>query len=551
MNQADALDILKMGHNVFLTGPAGSGKTFVLNQYINYLKKNRVGVGVTASTGIAATHLGGITIHSWSGLGIKDDISEKELKKIIKKSYLKKRFKNTGVLVIDEISMISAGQLDCINKICQTFKNNSNFFGGIQLVFSGDFFQLPPIHKNDGKQFVIESEIWNQMDIKICYLKEQHRQEEGGLLSLLSYIRNSNIEKAKEILNSFDFEKINFPEITTKLYTHNVDVDAINNLELEKINQESREYKMKYYGNKNIAEFLKKGCLAPENLILKKGAKVMFVKNNFESGYVNGTLGQVVSFDDADGFPIIEIQNGRKIKAEFATWIVEEDDTIKAQINQIPLRLAWGITIHKSQGMNLDAAQIDLSKCFVEGMGYVALSRLRTIEGLKINGINEMAFMVNKVITEFDKILKEMSDKVLAELKSIDKLTKEKLQEIFLDSLPRTEKKEEYYKEKKPIISTYEITGLFVEQKKSIEEISKERNLSQETIIGHIEKIKNKFDIEYLKPEKKKFEKIKKAFEKTGEFKLSPVKEILGNEFSYLEIRLARLFIKEQEEKEI
>ena len=544
MNQADALDILKMGHNVFLTGPAGSGKTFVLNQYINYLKKNRIGVGVTASTGIAATHLGGITIHSWSGLGIKDNISDKELKKIVKKSYLKKRFKNTGVLVIDEISMINAGQLDCINKICQTFKKNSNPFGGMQLVFSGDFFQLSPIHKNDGKQFIIESEIWNQMDIKICYLKEQHRQEEGGLLSLLSYIRNSNIEKAKEMLSSFDFEKINFPEIITKLYTHNVDVDAINNLELEKINQQSREYKMKYSGNKNIAESLKKGCLAPENLILKKGAKVMFVKNNFESGYVNGTLGQVVSFDDTDGFPIIEIQNGRKIKAEFATWIVEEDDTIKAQINQIPLRLAWGITIHKSQGMNLDAAQIDLSKCFVEGMGYVALSRLRTIEGLKINGINEMAFMVNKVITEFDKILKEMSDKVLAELKSIDKLTKEKLQEIFLDSLPRIEKKEEYHKEKKPIISTYEITGLFVEQKKSIEEISKLRNLSQETIIDHLEKTKNKFDIEYLKPEKKKFEKIKKTFEKTGELKLSPVKEILGDEFSYLEIRLARLFIK-------
>jgi hypothetical protein len=544
MKQSEALDILKMGRNVFLTGPAGSGKTFVLNKYINYLKQKRAGVGVTASTGIAATHLGGITIHSWSGLGIKENISEKDLRKILKKSYLKNRFKNTGVLVIDEISMINAGQLDCINKICQVFKNSARPFGGIQLVFSGDFFQLPPIRKNGNEQFVSASEIWNEMDIKICYLEEQHRQEAGGLLSLLNNIRNSKVKEAKEILNSFDFAKINFSIMPTKLYTHNVDVDVVNNFELEKINEDGRVYEMKYSGNKNIAEALKKGCLAPEKLVLKKGAKVMFVKNNFESGYVNGTLGEVVYFDDADELPVVKIYNGRLIKAEPATWIIEEDDTIKAQINQIPLRLAWGITVHKSQGMNLDAAEIDLSKCFVEGMGYVALSRLRAIEGLKVNGINEMAFMVNREIVELDKILKQMSDTAVKEVRGIDCSTKEKTQEQFLDSLPRVEKREDYFKEDKHIISTHEITELLVVQKKSIEEISSVRNLTQETIIDHLEKIKNKTDLEYLKPEKKRFEKIKKAFLKTGDLKLSPVKDMLGDSFSYLEIRLARLFIK-------
>jgi len=545
MNQSEALDILKMGRNVFLTGPAGSGKTFVLNKYINYLKQNRIGVGVTASTGIAATHLGGITIHSWSGLGIKENISEKDLKKNLKKSYLKKRFKNSGVLVIDEISMINASQLDCINKICQAFKKSGRPFGGMQLVCSGDFFQLPPIQKNGDEQFVTAGKIWNEMGLKICYLEEQHRQEEGGLLSLLCNIRNNKVKEAKEMLNSFNFGKINFPIIPTKLYTHNVDVDVINSFELEKINKEGKAYEMKYSGSKNIVEALKKGCLAPEKLILKKGAKVMFVKNNFESGYVNGTLGEVVSFDEADGLPIIETYNGRRIKAEFATWIIEEDDIVKAQIKQIPLRLAWAITVHKSQGMNLDAAEINLSKCFVEGMGYVALSRLRTIEGLKINGINEMAFIVNQEIVELDKILKQMSDTAVEELKSADYLTKEKLQERFLDSLPRVEKREDYYKEKQPLISTYEKTELFVMQKKSVEEISKLRNLNQETIIEHLEKIKGKVDVEYLKPEKKHFEKIRSAFFRTGGLKLSPVKEILGDDFSYLEIRLARLFIEE------
>ncbi len=545
MKQSEALDILKMGYNVFLTGPAGSGKTFVLNEYINYLKQKRIGVGVTASTGIASTHLGGITIHSWSGLGIKENISEKDLKKILKKSYLKKRFKNSGVLVIDEISMINASQLDCINKICQAFKSNSRSFGGLQLVCSGDFFQLPPIQKNGDEQFVTSSKIWNEMDIKICYLEEQHRQEQGGLLSLLCNIRNSKVKEAKEILNSFNFEKINFSIIPTKLYTHNVDVDVINSFELEKINEEGKAYEMQYSGNKNIAEALKKGCLAPEKLVLKKGAKVMFVKNNFESGYVNGTLGEVAYFDEADGLPVVEIYNGRKIKAEFATWVIEEEDVIKAQIKQIPLRLAWAITVHKSQGMNLDAAEIDLSKCFVEGMGYVALSRLRAIEGLKINGINEMAFAVNQGIVELDKTLRQMSDDAAEELKSVDYLTKEKIQERFLDSLPRTEKREDYHREKQSAVSTYDTTELFVIQKKSIKEISEARNLNQETIIDHLEKIKDKTDLGYLKPEKKRFEKIKKVFLKTGELKLSPVKEILGEDFSYLEIRLARLFIEE------
>ena len=542
---------MKMGNNVFLTGPAGSGKTFILNQYINYLKKNKIGVGVTASTGVAATHLGGVTIHSWSGLGIKDTIGEKDIKAILRKKYLQKRFKNSGVLVVDEISMINASQLDCINQICQAFKNNDEPFGGMQLVCSGDFFQLPPIQRNGDEQFVTSSKIWSEMDIKICYLEEQHRQESGGLLLLLNHIRNSKVKEAKEILDSFNFEKINFPINPTKLYTHNVDVDVINNIELNKINEDQRTYEMEYSGNRNVADALKKGCLAPEKLVLKKGAKVMFVKNNFEAGYVNGTLGEVVDFKD--GLPIVKIYNGKRIKAEFSIWLIEEDDAVKAQISQIPLRLAWGITVHKSQGMNLDAAEIDLSKCFVEGMGYVALSRLRTIEGLKINGINEMAFRVNKQIIELDKILKQMSERAVNELKSIDGPTKEKAQERFLDYLPRSEKREDYFVENDSIMSTYETTELFIAHKKTLAEISEERSLSEGTILDHLEKIygspeKNREDIEYLKPEKKRFEKIKKAYKTSGESKLAPVKEILGDDFSYNEIRLARLFLGESKD---
>lgn len=294
MTQEQALDILKLGYNVFLTGPAGSGKTFLLNKYIDYLKKNHKGVAITATTGIAATHMGGVTIHSWSGMGIKENLTEKEIQNLLKKSYLEKKFKNTGVLIIDEISMLHAYQLDLINRICQAFKNSSEPFGNMQIICSGDFFQLPPVQKEGESKFVIESEIWKNMNIKICYLEEQHRQKNDILLTLLNYIRNNKIDESRELLANKNNKEKTFSHSLTKLYTHNIDVDIINNVELTKIDEKEIVYHMESRGNKNVIDALKKGCLSPEKLALKKGARVMFVKNNFDKGYVNGTLGKVI-----------------------------------------------------------------------------------------------------------------------------------------------------------------------------------------------------------------------------------------------------------------
>jgi len=458
MTQDEALDMLKMGHNVFLTGPAGSGKTFVLNKYVKHLRQKGTKFGVTASTGIAATHIGGVTIHSWSGLGVKNKLSEKDLKKILRKSYVKKRFKGNEVLIIDEISMLNSFQFDSLNKICQMFKMNEEPFGGMQIVCSGDFFQLPPIKRNGDEKFVTESEIWNKMNLKVCYLEEQHRQENDGLLDFLNYIRQNNPVKARQTLSTFALNNKNCPAFLTKLYTHNADVDAINSRELEKINEEPMVYKMKSSGNKNVVDLLKRGCLAPEKLLLKKGAKVMFIKNNFEAGYVNGTLGEIAYFDVDDGLPVVSTYNGKTIKAGLATWIIEEDDKIKAQVTQIPLRLAWAITVHKSHGMNLDSAEIDLSKCFEEGMGYVALSRLRSLDGLKLNRINGMAFIVSNEAVELDKRLKSMSDLASEELKSIDFSGEDKT----------------YIRPKSPksaADSTYDLTEILVAQRISLEEM--------------------------------------------------------------------------------
>src|SRR6185295_8904385 len=189
MKQDEALKILKMGYNVFLTGAPGTGKTFLLNEYINFLRSHGKKVAVTASTGIAATHMNGTTLHSWSGLGIKETVTDAEIRALIKKPYLRKNIKKSDVLIIDEISMLKPGQFEAIDRICQYMRLSFAPFGGLQVVVSGDFFQLPPINKYDEEvKFVVESSTWKSMDMKVCYLHEQFRQKDTSLSELLAHM---------------------------------------------------------------------------------------------------------------------------------------------------------------------------------------------------------------------------------------------------------------------------------------------------------------------------------------------------------------------------
>jgi len=434
MKQETALDILKLGHNVFLTGPAGSGKTFLLKLYIEYLKKNNIGVAVTASTGIAATHMNGQTIHSWSGMGISDTFTEEDYARLKKRSYHKQKFKNVSVLIIDEISMLHSHQLDIVNVICKKFKEPFSPFGGLQVILCGDFFQLPPVTGfGQEAHFVIESQSWEEMNPKICYLEEQHRQEDRQMLKILNDIRKRSCsQKTLDLILSRQSKNIKNDITPTRLYTHNINVDAINSLELKKIKEEARIFEMTSKGNEFVAAAAKKGCLAPETLFLKKNAVVMFVKNNFEKGYVNGTLGKVIGFDAA-GMPIVKTVSGKTIVATPEKWSIEQDDNELASISQVPLRLAWAITIHKSQGMTLDSVEMDLGKSFEYGMGYVALSRVRTLDGIKLLGINDMALEVNPKVYEFDKILEELSRDNVNEIVKMKILKKRELQENFLE----------------------------------------------------------------------------------------------------------------------
>lgn len=551
MTQKEALDILKLGHNVYLTGSAGSGKTYLLNQYIDYLKKNKIEVAVTASTGIAATHMNGITIHSWSGLGIRDSLTEQEISELEERRYLWERMQRTKVLIIDEVSMLHHFRLDLVDTLARRFKRDNRPFGGMQVVLCGDFFQLPPVSRQGEREarFIYHSDAWKTLDPTICYLHEQHRQTDQNHTAILNEIRRNDISEStyENLQERFNKEPENDAE-PTRLYTHNIDVDTINAEALGEIDAESRIFEMKSRGNPALVALLKKSCLAPENLHLKIGARVMFVKNNFEGKYVNGTLGKIVDFE-MDG-PIVMTTKGDRIKAVPTPWSIEEDGKVKAEITQIPLRLAWAITVHKSQGMSLDAVEVDLSKSFERGMGYVALSRVRTLGGLKLLGINNMALQVHEEVLEFDQSLQAFSAAAAEALNSMKKDKKERIQQEFISKNVVKEKQADQK------VSTYDETKKLLAEKLSLKDIAKKRGVTIGTILSHLEtlcdegKIKPNQELEYLKPEAKKFKKVKTAFEKvfakTGEMKLTAVREIVGRSFDFEELRLARLFVKKQ-----
>ena len=408
MDQILALEILLLGENALLTGPAGSGKTYVLNQFIRHAKAGGKHVAVTATTGLAATHLGGGTIHSWSGIGIHD-----RLPKDFYSNFTKGRrdiINKTDILIIDEVSMLHDYRLDMVDAVARRIRENDSPFGGLQVVLCGDFFQLPPINRTDAEEgsFVTESAAWSDLDPVVCYLSEQHRQNDDAFLDILNALRAGDVRRrhAELLLGRRGAEVGN---VATELHTTNVDVDRINNEQLKRLAGDEHVFEVETTGKEVYVENMLRSCLAQERLVLKEGALVMCIKNNPEKRYVNGSLGIIVGFDKHSGYPRVELKDGRTIEITPDTWELRDGDKKRASLTQVPLRLAWAITIHKSQGMTLDAARIDLTRAFVEGMGYVALSRVRSLDTLSLVGINQMALRVSPKALEIDGNLRKKS----------------------------------------------------------------------------------------------------------------------------------------------
>ncbi|MBT1175078.1 AAA family ATPase [Bifidobacterium sp. LC6] len=435
MRQSEALAILNAGANVFLTGAPGAGKTYTLNEFIRQARADGADVAVTASTGIASTHINGQTIHSWSGIGVATSLTANLLKLI--KTRRKRKIQATDILVIDEVSMMHAWLFDMVDQVCRAVRRDPRPFGGIQVVLSGDFFQLPPVsvsgRNNDviaptpefvaareqyakaGRNpegFVTESLVWDELNPAICYLTEQHRQDTGALLTVLTDIRESNVTQSD--LDALVTRLGVMPEpgkVAVHLFPVNRQADGLNDLRLRQIPSESHEFFAETAGPVNLVDRLKKNMLAPEHLVLKIGAAVMALRNDADRQFVNGSLGTVRAFapEAKGGWPIVEFENGNIVTMKPATWEMMDGETVLASVSQVPLRCAWGITIHKSQGMTLDRAVMDLRRTFAPGMGYVALSRVESLGGLYLAGVNNRMFLVSPDAVTLDGTLRDAS----------------------------------------------------------------------------------------------------------------------------------------------
>lgn len=474
MTQEQALDILKTGANVFLTGEPGSGKTHVTRTFVAYLKRAGVEIAVTASTGIAATHLGGRTIHSWSGIGVKPWLSARDLDALTSNEPVSKRINGARVLVIDEVSMLNAETLSMVQSVCKAVRRSEEPFGGLQVVFVGDFFQLPPVSprpvvrsqtswvEDEHPTFAFNGNAWEAARPVVCYLTEQHRQSDPLFSALLSAIRGNAI--AKEHIDCLQTRRIPYdavlPQSALKLYSHNVDVDRINTQELARVPGAARTFTMQAFGKKSLVASLKRGCLSPEKLELKIGAKVMFTRNDQKGAFVNGTLGTVSGFDKDSKEPHVKTQQGKHITIEPAEWSIEDGGRMAARIVQMPLRLAWAMTVHKSQGMSLDAAVVDLQHAFVEGQGYVALSRVRTLKGLSLLGWNDTALRVHPEVLTADETFHTRSLEAEEAFGDIKPNELKKMHENFVKACGGTLEIDEMKKNDTPKSKTYSVERL-------------------------------------------------------------------------------------------
>lgn len=557
MTQAEALTILKTGANAYLTGEPGSGKTHTINEFIEWLRSSGIEPAITAATGIAATHVGGMTLHSWSGIGVAESLSRADVDRIAGKEHVARRLQKAKVLIIEEISMLSSATFEMADAVCREARRTDKPFGGLTVVLVGDFFQLPPISRALAREtaFAYASPVWRDLNLLTCYLTGQYRQDDTDFLEILSAIRRGEVEEMHhERLLSRRSSEAALPD-APKLFSHNADVDRINAEELARVPGKARTFRMASKGKDSLVEGLMRGCLSPEVLELKENAAVMFTKNSPQGRFVNGTLGVIAGFD-ADGMPVVKTKDGLRIPVEPMEWQVQVEGKVKASISQLPLRLAYAMTVHKSQGMSMDAAIMDLSKAFEYGQGYVALSRVRRLAGLHLLGLNARALEVHPDILEKDRDFRAASEAACETFARMSEAEKLAMQKKFVRAMGGALVERSKQRSVSGVESARAgsagagLPGRLAEtlqtvrDAKSLREAAKARGLVASTIVHHLEELAEvgklvRADFAHLVP-LRIIDEIHEALAVSGGERLSPVFHALRGRYSFETIRLVR-----------
>ena len=430
--QQIAFDKYVQGHNIFITGPGGSGKSALIRLINDHAYKKFKGIYVTAMTGCAAVLLNckAKTLHSWAGIGLGNGTIEQLVTKIKKNKFAKALWKSTDILVVDEVSMLSLKLFNVLNAIGKAVRNNPNPFGGIQLVFSGDFFQLPPVGDKDEidtQRFCFESEDWNTVFRPDCQIQliKIFRQTDEIYSTILNQIREGKIRrKSNDMLLEYVGRPFaaNLVAEPTKLFPTRVKVENINNTKMSALQSDEKEFKIKYlkdlemtraervtrcdYTDKDIQmelEFLANNLICEKEMKLKVGAQVMSIINiQSDRGLdvCNGSQGIITGFCAISGCPQVKFNNGIEMIMTRNIW--QSDKIPGIGVSQVPLILAWALTIHKSQGATLDAAEIDVGSGIFEcGQTYVALSRVKSLDGLYLTSFDASKIRINRKVKEF------------------------------------------------------------------------------------------------------------------------------------------------------
>jgi len=426
--QQIAFDKYVQGHNIFITGPGGAGKSELIRLINKHALNNFKNIHVTALTGCAAILLNckAKTLHSWASIGLGNDTIESLVFKIKRNNFAKKIWKETDILIVDEVSMLSMKLFDTLNAIGKAVRNTTIPFGGIQVIFSGDFYQLPPVGnylEPSTQSFCFESEDWfsvfyfdNHIELKKIY-----RQTDEIYSSILNQIREGKIKrKSNDLLLQYVGRELDVNLIVepTKLFPTKHKVEEINKFKMTSLNTEMREYKIKYeikaekeirrhFSENEIKlelEFLASNLLCDKEIKLKIGSQVMCIINiKSEQGDVlicNGSQGIIKSYCEITGYPFVKYNNGIEMVMTRHSWVSENIPGIC--VSQVPLILSWALTIHKSQGASLDAAEIDVGSGIFEcGQTYVALSRVRSLNGLYLTSYDHKRIKINKKVKDF------------------------------------------------------------------------------------------------------------------------------------------------------
>jgi ATP-dependent DNA helicase PIF1 len=432
----------KNGENVFITGPAGSGKSFLIKTIVNYSEENNKKIQVCALTGCASILLNckATTLHRFAGIGLANKNIEDVLNEVFTKKYKLKNWYHLKCLIIDEVSMMSLKILLILDKIGRKLYNKPDIpFGGLQLIFSGDFYQLPPIKSNDTEKeasmFCFEHTLWNEIfpQNNQIILKSIFRQDEIEFLKVLKYVRRGKITRTtketleKRVFSVEEIDKLRQENVITIISPYKKDTDNINTLEYKKLSDDVEKtlYTIKYLKGsrkseltiesdmhnlvinsnsslKNDYEFLANNIIAYKTLELKIGTHVMCIANislDSDIQIANGSQGIVVGFNN--NLPLVKFNNIiEPILINYYNWNSEVNKNVA--VSQIPLIYAWAITIHKSQGLSLDAAIMDIgTNIFEYGQTYVALSRVRNLKGLYLSSFDYTKICANPKVKKF------------------------------------------------------------------------------------------------------------------------------------------------------